>query len=183
LSAEEVRDSILAATGHLNLQMGGPSFYMPVSDAVLATSSKKNSVWGKSSEEDTRRRTVYSKVKRSLVPPLLAEFDAADTDGSCPVRFSSILPTQALALLNSGFANDEAVKFAARLLAEEPDDPKLRIEHGLEIALARPVEAREVDYGTEFIEVMMREHGLSEKEAFERFALLVLNLNEFVFVD
>jgi hypothetical protein len=30
---------------------------------------------------------------------------------------------------------------------------------------------------------MMREHGLSSDEAFDRFALLVLNLNEFIFID
>ena len=35
-------------------------------------------------------------MKRSLVPPQLAELDLADTDASCPVRFTTIVPTQAL---------------------------------------------------------------------------------------
>jgi hypothetical protein len=99
------------------------------------------------------------------------------------VRFSSILPTQALALLNSNLANNEAKNFAARLRKEAPDDPRRQVALALELALSRSTTAREVDYGTEFIEVMMREHKLSSDEAFNRFALLVLNLNEFMFVD
>jgi hypothetical protein len=183
LTAEELRDSVLAVTGRLNTKMGGPSIYIKLSAEVLATSSTKGGKWGKSSPEDELRRSVYIKVKRSLVPPILQDFDLADTDGTCPVRFSSILPTQALAMLNSDFANREAKNFADRLRAEAPDDPKRQIELALELALARSASPREVEYGSEFIEVMMREHKLSSEDAFNRFALLVLNLNEFMFVD
>ncbi len=183
LTAEELRDSLLAVTGRLNPKMGGPSIFIDLPEEVLATSSTKGGKWGKSPPEEQTRRSVYIKVKRSLVPPVLQDFDLADTDGTCPVRFSSILPTQALALLNSDFANKEAKSFAARLRVEAPDDPKKRVQLALELALARPATEREVDYGTEFIEVMMREHKLPSEEAFNRFALLVLNLNEFMFVD
>jgi hypothetical protein len=183
LTAEELRDSLLTVTGRLNTKMGGPSIYIKLSAEVLATSSTKGGKWGKSSPEDELRRSVYIKVKRSLVPPILQDFDLADTDGSCPVRFSSILPTQALAMLNSDFANREAKNFADRLRAEAPDDPKRQIGLAFELALARSASPREVEYGSEFIEVMMREHKLSSDDAFNRFALLVLNLNEFIFVD
>ena len=183
LTAEELRDAILSVTGALNTKMGGPSIFIKLSEAVLATSSTKGGKWGKSSPEDETRRSVYIKVKRSLVPPILQDFDLADTDGTCPVRFSSILPTQALALMNSEFANNEAKRFAARLRGEAPDDPKRQVALALELALSRPATEREIDYGTEFIEVMMREHKLPSEEAFNRFALLVLNLNEFIFVE
>ena len=183
LTAEELRDSLLAVTGRLNIKMGGPSIFIDLPAEVLATSSTKGGKWGKSPPEEQTRRSVYIKVKRSLVPPILQDFDLADTDGTCPVRFSSILPTQALALLNSNLANNEAKNFAARLRKEAPDDPRRQVALALELALSRSTTAREVDYGTEFIEVMMREHKLSSDEAFNRFALLVLNLNEFMFVD
>ncbi|MBT44428.1 MAG: hypothetical protein CL922_03150 [Deltaproteobacteria bacterium] len=183
LTAEELRDSVLAATGRLNRKMGGPSIYIKLSAEVLATSSTKGGKWGNSPEEEQTRRSVYIKVKRSLVPPILQDFDLADTDGTCPVRFRSILPTQALAMMNSSFVNEEAVSFAKRLRAEAPDDPRRQIGLALEIALSRPATARELDYGMEFVEVMMREHKLSSEEAFNRFALLVLNLNEFFFLD
>ena len=99
------------------------------------------------------------------------------------MRFRSILPTQALAMMNSAFVNEEAVSFAKRLRAEAPDDPRRQIGLALEIALSRPATVRELDYGMEFVEVMMREHKLSAEDAFNRFSLLVLNLNEFFFVD
>lgn len=183
LTAEELRDSLLAVTGRLNKKMGGPSIYIKLPAEVLATSSTKGGKWGRSSPEDETRRSVYIKVKRSLVPPILQDFDLADTDGTCPVRFRSILPTQALAMLNSEFTNTEAKNFGNRLRAEAPDDPKRQIGLALELALSRPAVDREIDYGMEFVEVMMREHKLSSEEAFDRFSLLVLNLNEFFFVD
>ncbi len=183
LTAEELRDSVLVTTGRLNRKMGGPSVYIKLPEEYLATSSTKGGKWGRSSEEDQVRRSVYTKVKRSLVPPILQDFDLADTDGTCPVRFRSILPTQALAMMNSEFINEEAVSFAKRLRAEAPDDPRRQVGLALEIALARPATAGELDYGMELVEVMMREHKLSTEDAFNRFALLVLNLNEFFFVD
>ena len=183
LTAEELRDSVLATTGRLNRKMGGPSIFIKLAPEVLATSSTKGGKWGNSPPEEQTRRSVYIKVKRSIVPPILQDFDLADTDGTCPVRFRSILPTQALAMMNSAFVNEEAVSFAERLRSEAPDDPRRQVGLALEIALARSATARELDYGMEFVEVMMREHQLSSEDAFNRFALLVLNLNEFFFVD
>ncbi|MDP7496314.1 MAG: DUF1553 domain-containing protein, partial [Roseibacillus sp.] len=183
LTAEELRDALLAVTGRLNRKMGGPSIFIKLPAEVLATSSTKGGKWGNSPEEEQTRRSVYIKVKRSLVPPVLQNFDFADTDAACPVRFRSILPGQALAMMNSAFTNEEAVNFAKRLRTEAPDDPRRQIGLAIELALARSATARELDYGMEFIEVMMREHKLSPEEAFNRFTLLVLNLNEFFFVD
>ena len=183
LTAEELRDSVLVVTGRLNRKMGGPSVYIKLPEEYLATSSTKGGKWGRSSPEDQVRRSVYTKVKRSLVPPILQDFDLADTDGTCPVRFQSILPTQALAMMNSEFINEEAVSFAKRLRSEAPEDPRRQVGLALEIALSRPATDRKLDYGMELVEVMMREHQLSKEDAFNRFALLVLNLNEFFFVD
>jgi hypothetical protein len=183
LTAEEVRDSILTVTGTLNRAMGGPSVYIPLPPEVLATSSRKDAAWGKSSPEDEVRRSVYVMVKRSLVPPQFAELDLADTDASCPVRFTTTVPTQALGFLNSDFMNDQAKEFAARLRKEAGPVAADQVRLGLELALSRPAEDRELGYGGEFLAVMRREHGLSEEEALDRFALLVLNLNEFIFLD
>lgn len=183
LTAEELRDSVLATTGRLNRKMGGPSIFIKLAPEVLATSSTKGGKWGNSPPDEQTRRSVYIKVKRSIVPPILQDFDLADTDGTCPVRFRSILPTQALAMMNSAFVNEEAVSFAERLRSEAPDNPRRQVGLALEIALARSATVRELDYGMEFVEVLMREHKLSSEDAFNRFALLVLNLNEFFFVD
>ena len=79
LTAEEVRDSILAVSGELNLKMGGPSVYSPMPKEVLATASRPDAAWGRSPPEEAARRSVYIHVKRSLLPPLLTSFDMADT--------------------------------------------------------------------------------------------------------
>ncbi len=183
LTAEEVRDSILAVAGTLNREMGGPSVFIPLPAEVLATSSKKNSVWGKSTPDDQVRRSVYVKVKRSLVPPQFADLDMADSDASCPVRFTTTVPTQALGFLNSEFMNSQAKVFAARLRSEAGTERSDQVRLAMELALARPVSARELEEGNKFLELMRARHELSEEEALNRFALLVLNLNEFIFLD
>ena len=52
LSAEEIRDSILAVNGRLNLKMYGPGFYPEISAEVLAGQSHPGKGWGKSSAEE-----------------------------------------------------------------------------------------------------------------------------------
>ena len=82
LTAEEVRDSMLAAAGVRELELGGPSVYPPLPAEVLATASRPNEAWGESTPEQACRRSLYVHVKRSLPHPLLASFDRADTDSS-----------------------------------------------------------------------------------------------------
>ena len=117
------------------------------------------------------------------VPPQFAELDAPDTDASCPVRFTTIVPTQALGFLNSGFMNDQAKVLAHRLRREAGEDEAARMRLGLELALARPATGQELAIGGELLEVMRTQHGLDEDAALERFALFLLNLNEFIFLD
>ena len=86
LTAEEVRDSILAVSGTLNLKAGGPSVYPPIPREVLAGQSVPGQGWSTSPPDEAARRSIYVHVKRSLLVPILATHDAADTDFSCPVR-------------------------------------------------------------------------------------------------
>lgn len=183
LDSEEIRDSILAVNGTLNPKLGGPSVYPPMPEAALATSSRPEEVWGVSPEEEHSRRSVYIHLKRSLVTPLLQDFDQADTDSSCPVRFVTTQPTQALNMLNSQYLYDEAETFADRLAREAGPDVPQEVRRALELATTRPATQDEVDQGVAFIARMQSEHGITEETALDRFALLVLNLNEFIFLD
>src|SRR5262249_26243938 len=103
LTCEEIRDSILAASGTLSLKMYGPGIYPEIPKEVQAGQSVPGKDWGKSSPEEQARRSVYVFVKRSLLLPILDSFDLAETDRSNPVRFVTTQPTQALGLLNSAF--------------------------------------------------------------------------------
>lgn len=182
LTAEEVRDSILVANDTINPTLGGPSVYPPLPRAVLETSSRPDQAWGHSPPEDHTRRSVYIHVKRSLREPLLADFDAADTDASCPVRHITTQPTQALAMLNSAFVNEQALVLAD--MARGAGDCSVsRVETILERVTNRPANGEEVEQAIAFMDILQEKQGLSPDRALDRFALLALNLNEFIFLD
>ena len=106
--------------------MYGPGIYPTISQEVLAGQSQPGKGWGKCLPEEQARRSIYIHVKRSLVTPLLEDFDGADTDNSCPVRFSTTQPTQALAMINGDFANAQASVFAERLREKPATTPKIK---------------------------------------------------------
>ena len=183
LSAEEIRDSILNLTGKLNLKMGGPSIYTEVPRDVLATSSRPGGAWGNSSEEDRNRRSVYIFVKRSLHEPFLSAFDWADTDNTCDVRFVTTVPTQTLTLMNSKFLNDSAETLAKHVAEEAPGDATAQIRHALHKATHRKPTDEEVQDGLDLIKELKEKTEASQEDAMQRFCLLVLNLNEFLYLD
>ncbi len=182
LTAEGVRDSILAVAGNLNLEMGGPGIYPEMPRAVLETSSRPDAAWGRSSPEQAARRSIYVHVKRSLVMPLLQAFDLADTDTSCPVRFVTTLPTQALTMLNSDLLNQQAAILRDRVVAER-DVLEKQLARGLELVTQRPARDVEVEALCRLHADLGAEHGCDTAEALRLCCLTLLNLNEFVYVD
>ena len=182
LTAEELRDSILAMTGQLRLELGGPSVFPPIPAEVLATASKPEEAWGTSTPEQAARRSLYVHVKRSLQEPLLAVFDRADTDASCPVRFATVQPTQALTMLNGDFAQQQALAFAQRLAAAAPD-PTARLALGLALVTQRPARSADLERLERLASDLQREFGRTELEALQRCCLVLLNANEFLFLD
>ena len=182
LTAEEVRDSVLAMAGVLNLERGGPSVYPPLPPEVLATSSRPDEAWGEATPEQAARRSLFVHVKRSLAEPLLASFDRADTDASCPVRFATVQPTQALTMLNGDFAQAHAAAFAARLL-RETSGLRAQLTRGLELVTQRPARAADVDRLVLLARELRADHGRDEAQALQRCCLVLLNANEFVFLD
>jgi Protein of unknown function (DUF1553)/Protein of unknown function (DUF1549)/Planctomycete cytochrome C len=184
LEAEEVRDSILAACGNLNVAAsGGPSIYPVIQREVLVGQSRPGSGWGRSTPEEQARRSVYIHVKRSLAFPLLAAFDAADVDASCPVRFATTQPTQALGLLNGEFLNNQSRLFAADIQARVGGDPAARVRMVLRRATQRDPTSGEVERGVVFLARLQDRYGLEPAESLAKFCLLALNLNEFVYLD
>jgi hypothetical protein len=183
LTAEEVRDSILAVTGKLSRKLGGPSVYTAIPDEILAGASRPDLVWGKSSEKDRNRRSVYVHVKRSLAEPLLKTFDSPDTETSCAVRFVTTVPTQSLTMLNGVFFHEQAAALAERLRREAGDDVGQQVTHALSLALSRAPADEEVARGESLIAAWQNEDGLDRATAIQYYCLLVLNLNEFVYLD
>ena len=183
LSAEELRDSILAVTGQLNSKMHGEWFFPVLSEEVLAGQSRPGAGWGNSSESERDRRSIYIHVKRSLPVPLLAAFDFPETDVTCEGRFRTTQPAQALSLLNGQFLQEESKELAEHVKEHAGDDRSRQVSYLLEIALNRPATTREVERGITLMQTLQSKHNLSAQRAFELYCLVVLNLNEFVYLD
>ena len=183
LTAEEIRDSILAINGTLNLKMFGPSIFVDIPREVMAGQSQPGKGWGKSPLEEQARRSIYIKVKRSLRPPILESFDVAETDRSAPVRFATVQPTQALGMLNSGFLNEQAEVFATRLRTEAGEDLAKQVRLGLQLVTTRPPTEVEVQRSLGLIAALRAQENASAEVALKYFCLMALNLNELVYVD
>jgi hypothetical protein len=183
LTAEEVRDSILSVAGTLNLKAGGPPVYPPIPAEVMAGQSVPGQGWPVTPESEASRRSVFVHVKRSLLVPILATHDAADTDLSCPVRYTTTVPTQALGLLNGSFANEQAVRFAERLKREAPDGLESQVRQALKLTTGRDPENVEVTKDVAFVKRIAAEGGLDAAGALAQYCLLTLNTNAFLYLD
>jgi len=183
LTAEEIRDSVLAVSGNINLNKSeGPSIYPPIPAEVLAGQSMPGKGWEKSSPEDAAARSVYVHIKRSLGLPILVAFDAPDPDAPCPVRFTTTQPTQALGMINGEFMQSQAQVFAEQL-RKAASEPREQVRLALHRALQREPNEKELARGLQFLQDSQEVDKLPADVALRRFCLLVLNLNEFVFID
>jgi hypothetical protein len=183
LTAEELRDSILAVNGSLNLKMGGPSIFTRVPQAILQTASRPNDAWGKSSAADETRRSIYIFAKRSLIEPVLNTFDLPDPDSSCAVRFATTVPTQSLTALNSDFFNQQAAILSVRLAGEAGSSVGDQIRMGLKSVLVRQPNDDEVAQCVNLYNELQASDGLSPQSAMTAVCLMLLNLNEFIYLD
>jgi hypothetical protein len=192
LEAEAVRDSMLAVSGRLNPQMGGPGVYPTLPRAVLEGQSRPGDGWGPSDGRQADRRSVYIFVKRSLAVPELEVLDAPDTTSGCEQRIVSTVAPQALTFLNGDFANEQARHFAARLRREAGGDPAGQVRRAFELALCRPPRTGELRAALAFLAVQQRQieadgrgkdAGDAGRRALEAFCLVLLNTNEFAYLD
>jgi len=107
----------------------------------------------------------------------------ADTDQTCPVRFSTTQPTQALGLLNSEFILAEASVFADLLQEANPDKLNAQIRMALQRVTQRPPTDAEVARGLQLISTLQNEQNMTAEQARKYFCLVALNLNEFIYLD
>jgi hypothetical protein len=183
LTSEEIRDSILAANGTLNLAMYGPGVFPYIPREVMVGQSRPGEGWGASPPEEAARRSIYIHVKRSLRVPIIEAFDGAETDKSCPVRFVTVQPTQALGMLNGEFLNSEAQKLADRVRKEAGDDLADQVALAFRLVTSREATTDEVKRATELFDDLTKQDGVKPDMAMRYVCLVMLNLNEFVYLD
>ncbi|RMF41921.1 MAG: DUF1553 domain-containing protein [Planctomycetota bacterium] len=183
LSAEQVRDGVLVASGGLNSQLGGPSMFPTLSAEVLASQSRPGNGWGNSSAADQARRSIYIHVKRSLPVPLLKVFDFPETDTSCEARFLTTQPGQALSMLNSQWMQQQAAALLERVERECGLDLTAQARRCLELVTSLPPQAADVDELVDLVQRLKQGHGLSDRQARQAMCLVALNLNSFLYID
>jgi len=179
LEAESIRDAVLTASGELNLQMGGRGVFPTLTPEVLAKQSRPGNGWDKSPADQQARRSVYIFVKRTLGVPLLESLDQANPDSPIAQRNVTTVAPQALILLNSDFMNQQAAALARRMKAAACCDPYAKIEALYEYALSREPTDREIDVALSFLQ----RWNDQDEQTLAELCKIILNLNEFVYVD
>ena len=172
LSAEEVRDAMLAVSGRLSVKQGGPSVVVPVDKELVALLYKPSQWQVTKNVCEHDRRSIYLMAKRNLRLPFMENLDAPTLQNSCARRDSSTHAPQALELLNGDLSNNIAESFASRLAHTAGDDPSRIVEMAFQTALGRMPSISERQRSLEFL----RDQSLRE------FALAIFNLNEFLYV-
>ncbi|MBL8186432.1 MAG: DUF1553 domain-containing protein [Acidobacteria bacterium] len=169
LSAEEIRDSILAVTGKLDLNMGGPGFrlYRYLQDNVAT-------YWPLDQHgPETYRRAVYHQNARASLSDGLTDFDLPDSAYSAPSRTSTTSPLQALTLLNHRFTLEMSDALAERAKREAPADQAAQVRRVFALAFQRQPTAEEQQAALKLI----ASHG------WRAFCRALLNANELLYLN
>lgn len=184
LEAEIIRDAMLDASGSLNREAGGPPFFPSI--PVTLRADQPRGVWELTKEgPDTWRRSVYAYVKRGLKYPMFEVFDLPDLNITCERRTVTTVPTQALTMLNNEFTLMQADRFAKRVLSEAGTDRERQVKTMYRIAFSRDPAPRELANNLAFLKKQTGPTAGSgaDQAALTDLAHVVLNLNEFVYIQ
>ncbi len=160
LEIEDWRDSLLAVSGNLDPQTGGPTFDLRNANA--------------------RRRTVYAKISRHDLNGLLRLFDFPDANVTAGGRTVTTVPQQQLFALNSDFMLSQARAFAARVEKLGKTDEE-RITAAYRLAFGRAPQSREVDLTLRFLKLPIKPGDKLTR--WQQYAQVLLASNEMMYVD
>jgi hypothetical protein len=132
LEFEAVRDSLLAIGGKLNDTMGGP----PVNLGATPYST---------------RRTVYGYIDRRNLPEVFNQFDFANPDITTGKRYETIVPQQALFMMNSPLVVEQARNLVNRPDFRNTTGEEQRIKLLYDIIYQREPTPVEVSLGEDFV--------------------------------
>jgi len=99
------------------------------------------------------------------------------------VRFTTTVPTQSLGMLNGEFTNEQATLFARRLQKDAPGGLEAQVRRAIRLTTGRVPGAEEVRGDVAFVRELQTRNRLAEPEALRFYCLMLLNANEFVYLD
>lgn len=158
LTIEQWRDAMLAVSGTLDYQQGGPS---------QAIDTAEN-----------RRRTIYATVHRRDMSPTLMVHDFPDPTQHSPRRSATVSPLQGLYTLNGPLLSNQSRQLADRL-RNEADENHQRIVFAYQLLFSRLPTPREVELGLSYLDRSPED----ERQRWQQYAHVLLASNEFIFLD
>jgi hypothetical protein len=161
LDIEMWRDATLAVCGKLDLKIGGPS--QPIDDL--------NNV----------RRTIYVKVEREELHPMLRMHDFPEASSHSPRRDPTTTPLQQLFVLNSAWMEQQASALYERLRPIEDHQERLRTCYRL--LFAREPTVQELELSTQYLQANSAAPDAERAARWNDYLQALLGLNEFHFVD
>lgn len=141
LTAEEIRDAMLAASGELSYQVGG----IPARpDVNLEVAFQPRQIMGGTASvyepdplpEQRNRRSLYAEKTRGLRDPFYETFNQPGPDNSCEQRETSTVAPQALTLFNSEEVLERSIALADRVL-KESKSPEAAVHRAFHLSLGR----------------------------------------------
>ena len=147
LSAEELRDAMLAATGELNRTLGGipnrPEINLEAALQPRQVMGTFASAWVPNPRPEQRhRRSLYALKLRGLTDPMLEVFNAPAPDFSCERREASTVTPQVFSLFNGQATQSRALALAHRAVKETLSDEEV-IARVFALTFSRPPSAEE----------------------------------------
>jgi hypothetical protein len=183
LSAEQIRDAILAISGSLDRTMGGPHPFPPEKEWRYTQHRPFIAVY------ETDQRSVYLMQQRIKKHPFLEIFDGADPNAITGERPLSTTAIQALYMMNAPLVHAQSDKFAVRVGLASRDD-HARIDYAHRLAFGRPATREEIDIALSYLqdaEEKMRRAGIPSDQLFRAalasYTRVLFSSNEFLFVD
>jgi mono/diheme cytochrome c family protein len=145
LPAEMIRDQALSVAGLLVERLGGVSVkpYQPA--GLWKETAMQDMDYVQSHGDDLYRRSMYTFWKRTIAPPQMVNFDAANRE-ACVVRESRTnTPLQALDLMDDVTFVEAARFVGQRMLKEGGNTPDERLRYGFRLVLGRYPSVQEAE--------------------------------------
>jgi hypothetical protein len=168
LEAEPLRDAMLAVSGKLDRTMGGPGFDLFEANSNYVKVYNSRADFGPAEF----RRMVYQAKPRTELDTTFGAFDCPDAGQVSPKRTRSTTPLQALNLLNSPFAVQQAESFAERLRREAGQGTDAQVRRAFQLGFLREPAADELAASMKLVQA----HGLAA------LCRALFNANEFLTV-
>lgn len=171
LTAEELRDSLLVASGQIDLAPD-QSHPFPAEETWKFTQHDPfHAVY------ESNKRSAYLMVQRQRRHPFLSLFDGADPNATTAARQTTSVPTQALYFINDPFFHSQAFALARNLVELEPE--RERLDTTYRVLFQRSPNQAECERARTFLD----SYPAPLTESWAALVRVLMACNEFLHVD